>query len=99
MKILENKNLENEIKNGIYLIDFYADWCGPCKMLSQVLENIKEIDIIKVNVDKFPSLASKYKVMSIPKLVYTKDGEVIFEQTGVQTEESINEVIDKLKQK
>ena len=97
MRYLENNNLNDEIKEGLHLVDFYADWCGPCRMLSPILEEITDIDVIKVNVDKFPSIASEYKIMSIPKLCYVKDGKVIFEQVGFQEEETIREKINELK--
>ena len=65
MKYLEeNDNFEDIIKDGIYLVDFYAQWCGPCKMLSPILEGIEDkINIIKVDIDKFPLLANKYKIL------------------------------------
>ena len=60
------------------IVDFYASWCGPCKMLMPVLEEIEsEVSIIKINVDIHPDIASDYKVMSIPTLFYVKDGESV----------------------
>lgn len=56
------------------IVDFYADWCGPCKMLLPVLDEIDFTDILKVNVDTFPDIAKKFGVMSIPTLVFFKDG-------------------------
>lgn len=69
------------------LVDFYADWCGPCKMMSPVLEQISEeldgqIKIGKVNVDECPNLASNYKVMSIPNFVIFKNGEAVDQVIG-----------------
>ena len=77
MKYLEeNDNFEDLIKEGIYLVDFYAQWCGPCKMLSPILEGIEDkINIIKVDIDKFPLLANKYKILSIPTLIFFINGE------------------------
>ena len=89
MIYLEKENLNELIKEGTHLIDFYADWCGPCTMLSPILEDMTDISVIKVNVDKFPNIANEYKVMSIPKLVYVKDGKVVTEQVGLQSEEDI----------
>ena len=74
------KHLEKEedffeiIKRQTCLVDFYADWCGPCKMLMPVLDEIDFIDIIKVNVDEFPEIAKKFGIMSIPTLIFFKDG-------------------------
>lgn len=63
------------------LIDFYADWCGPCKMLAPIIEEIKNemqgfLEVIKINVDEYPEIAEQYGVRSIPTLVYVKNGEV-----------------------
>ena len=82
---------------GIYLIDFYADWCGPCKMLGQVLETIEEIDIIKINVDEEEELAKKYKVMSIPNMFIVKDGEVVKQMIGFRSKDEILEEIESVK--
>lgn len=61
------------IKNGTMIVDFYADWCGPCKMLLPVLDEIDFTDIVKVNVDELPDIAKKFGVMSIPTLVFFKN--------------------------
>ena len=94
---LEKENLNELIKEGTHLIDFYADWCGPCTMLSPILEDMTDISVIKVNVDKFPNIANEYKVMSIPKLVYVKDGKVVTEQVGLQSEEDIRSTYNSIK--
>lgn len=97
IKYLENENLEDLIKKGTVLVDFYAEWCGPCKMMEPVLESIKDkIDIIKIDVDKFHDLASEYRVMSIPDLMIFKDGEKILESVGFQSKEDLEEVINNL---
>lgn len=82
---------------GTYLIDFYADWCGPCKMLGQVLETLENIDIIKINVDENERLAKEYKVMSIPKMLIIKDGEIKSEMIGFRSKEDIEEEINNVK--
>ena len=94
---LEKENLNELIKEGTHLIDFYADWCGPCTMLSPILEDMTDVSVIKVNVDKFPNIANEYKVMSIPKLVYVKDGKVVTEQVGLQSEEDIRNTYNNIK--
>ncbi len=79
------------------LIDFYADWCGPCKMITPILEEIlgefNDLGIYKVNVDTAPELAAKYQVMSIPNLICFKNGEVHNRLIGVQTKEAILELV------
>lgn len=75
IKYLEKENDFYEmIAKGSCIVDFYADWCGPCKMLLPVLDEIDFTDIIKVNVDTFPEIAKKFGIMSIPTLVFFKDG-------------------------
>ena len=83
--------------DGLYLIDFYADWCGPCKMLGMVLEQLEDINIIKVNVDENEDLAKEYKVMSIPYLLLIKDGEVKKELIGFRSKEDLEEEITSIK--
>ncbi len=98
MKYLETKdNLEELVKEGKHLVDFYAEWCGPCKMLSPVLENLEDkIDIIKVDIDKFEELTLKYRIMSVPTLLFFVDGKKEEELIGFRTEEDLEEVIDSL---
>ena len=75
---LNQNNFHNVIANGTTLVDFYADWCGPCRMVSPIVDEIaqerNDITVCKVNVDDENSLAMKYGVMSIPTLLVFKDG-------------------------
>lgn len=82
---------------GIHLIDFYADWCGPCKMLGQVLETLEDIDIIKINVDEEEELAKKYKIMSIPNMLIIKDGEIVKQMIGFRSKDEILKEIENIK--
>lgn len=95
IKYLEKENLNEMIGNGITLVDFYADWCGPCKMLGSVLETM-DFNVIKVNTDKFPELAQKYGVMSIPTVYIYKDGKELHKFIGFKSKEEINEIINNL---
>ena len=76
---LNQNNFNNAIANGTALVDFYADWCGPCRMVSPIVDEIAEerndITVGKVNVDNENALAMKYGVMSIPTLIVFKDGQ------------------------
>ena len=76
---LNQNNFNNAIANGTALVDFYADWCGPCRIVSPIVDEIAEerrdITVGKVNVDDENSLAMKYGVMSIPTLIVFKDGQ------------------------
>lgn len=82
------------------LIDFYAEWCGPCKMMSPVLKQVKDnlgdrVTIIKIDVDKNQELASKYQVRGVPTLMLFKNGKQLWRQSGVmQKDEIINIVIN-----
>ena len=97
IKYLEKNNFNELVKEGYHLVDFYAEWCSPCKMMGPVLESIEDkIDIIKIDVDKFPYLAQEYRVMSIPDLMIFKDGEKILESVGFQSKEDLEEVISNL---
>ena len=97
MQYLEKNNLNELIKKGNYLVDFYAEWCGPCKMLMPVLEKLDDkINIIKVNIDKFDDLAQEYRIMSIPTLVFFKNGVKKEELVGFRTKEDLEKVIDSL---
>ena len=93
--IIIGKNNFEEIKQSdkAVLIDFYANWCGPCKMLSPIIDEIAEErdDIIvgKINVDSEPELAEKFGVFSIPTLVILKDGKVVHQSAGARPKAQI----------
>ncbi|MGL5042828.1 MAG: thioredoxin [Culicoidibacterales bacterium] len=89
IEIINSKDEFNaRVKEGKYLIDFYASWCGPCQMLTPVLDEISEtlenegVHIIKVDVDSAPDIASDFGVMSIPALFLVKDGENVAAMQG-----------------
>ena len=86
MKQATELNFEELTKDGLVLVDFYADWCGPCKMIAPVLEEIdseeQDLNIVKVNVDEQGVLAQRYGVMSIPTLVLFKDGQKVDQLVG-----------------
>lgn len=88
MKIINEKEFEKEIQEGTVLVDFFATWCMPCRMMSQILEEVdRELDgkgkIVKVDVDLNENLARKFGVMSIPTLVLFKDGKMVSKNVGV----------------
>ena len=98
--VLDSQNFESEITNSLspIIVDFFASWCGPCKMLSPVLEKIDEkfgenLKILKVDIDKFPELANKYNIMSVPTLIFFENGEIVRQETGFMLEEKIMEFI------
>ena len=79
-------NFSNLVSKDVVLVDFYANWCGPCKMLSPILESLASnrdgVKIVKVDVDKCESLARSYGIMSIPTLILFKDGKQIDSKMG-----------------
>ncbi len=91
IKYYNNENLDDLVKNGITIVDFYADWCGPCKMLGSVLENM-DYNIIKINTDNYGELAQKYGVMSIPTVFIYKDGKKT-KFIGFRSKEEIENII------
>lgn len=96
VKHLENENIEELVSEGIVLVDFYAEWCGPCKMLGPVLEKLEET-VIKVDVDVHNELAIKNGVMSVPTVFIYKDGELKGKFIGFRTEQEIKEILKNIK--
>ena len=87
---LKNENFQDLTKSGVVLVDFFATWCGPCKMQSAVLEELEgTVDIVKVDVDVHEDLAREYGVMSIPTLLLFKDGAVVQKKVGFTSQEEI----------
>lgn len=96
------ENFNNIITNEpLVLVDFFATWCGPCKMMHPVLEQLKEqmgdkIRILKVDVDNNEELSSQYKIMSVPTLLIFKNGSQVWRQSGAMPLNALTEVIEKL---
>ena len=96
IKYLEKENLSDCLENGITIVDFYADWCGPCKMMGTVLESMDSISIIKVNTDTHEELAREFGVMSIPTLVFFKDKQEVKKEIGFKTKEELERILKEL---
>lgn len=94
---LENSNdFEKEVQGDLVIVDFYADWCGPCQMLAPVLEQLdKEIavKIVKINTDDVPEIARMFRVMSIPTLLLFKNGKFVKRDLGYMPIERLREFI------
>lgn len=98
--VITNENFETEVLSSELpvLIDFYADWCGPCKMMAPVLEEIStEVDnikICKINIDEEQELAEQFNVASIPTFVVMKNGEAVKTQVGAMPKDALLELIN-----
>ena len=100
---LTEANFASEIKNATVpvVVDFWAEWCGPCRMLGPILEDVAKekgtaVIIAKVNVDEAPAIAAQFNVRSIPMLVFFKNGEAKDVVVGVQSKDALIKKIDAL---
>ncbi len=97
VKKVNDNELNNYLNKGIVLLDFFADWCGPCKMLSPVIEQVSnemdDVTFLKINIDENNKTANLYKVMSIPTLILFKDGKLISKSVGFLNKEELKKFI------
>ena len=99
VKIITANNFEKEVLNSekTVLLDFWASWCGPCRMVSPIVDEIAEefdnICVGKINVDEEPELANAFSVQSIPMLVVLKDGKIVNQSVGYMPKEKILELL------
>lgn len=103
-KIFNKDNFKTDVleNNGLSIVDFFATWCGPCKMLTPIIDKLAEevgdtVNIGKVDIDESPELAQEYKIMSVPTLLFIKNGEVVDTLMGVQNRAKLMEYIEKYK--
>ena len=98
MKQITEKEFDNEIKEGLVLVDFFATWCGPCRMMSMILEEIEEevkdkVKMVKVDVDENENLARRFGIMSIPTILFYVDGKMYEKHVGLWQKEALLELI------
>ena len=100
--IVTDKTFETETDQGLVLVDFWAVWCGPCRMQAPILDQLSgefdedELKIVKLDVDENPDTAQKFGIMSIPTLLFKKDGEVVKQVAGVHTKGQLKKIIAEL---
>ncbi len=97
---LTNGEFESFTKEGLVLIDFFAEWCMPCMMMSPIIEDLDEefsgkVKFGKINVDDNSEIAGKYSVQSIPHFVVFKDGNVVEEMSGAMTQQELGDILKK----
>lgn len=98
---ITDKTFHEETDKGLVLIDFWATWCGPCRMQGPILEQLGEdydedqLKIVKMDVDENPETPRSFGVMSIPTLILKKDGEVVEKVIGVHTKPQLKELVDR----
>ncbi len=94
-----DSNFSDSVKEGVTVVDFWAEWCGPCRMVGPIIEELandyeNKALIGKVNVDDNPEISMKYGIRSIPTILFLKNGEVVDKQVGVTTKKNLADKID-----
>ena len=100
VKTLSDSNFDDEIKQGVVLVDLWAEWCGPCRRLAPTVDALaSEYDgratVAKLNIDENPNTPSKYRVLGIPTLLVFKDGELADTLVGLRAKEEIASTLDR----
>lgn len=100
--VITDATFEQETSQGLVLIDFWATWCGPCRMQAPILEQLAgevhedELKILKMDVDENPNTAREFGIMSIPTLLFKKEGQVVKQVAGVHTKDQLKAIIAEL---
>lgn len=100
VKAITDQNFTEETKDGVVLIDFWATWCGPCRMQSPVVEELDDdmgdqVKFTKMDVDENPETAQNFNIMSIPTLMIKKDGQVVEQLVGYTPKENLEEILNR----
>ncbi len=98
---LTDENFETTIKEGVTMVDFWAPWCGPCRMIAPIIEELSEdfegkATIAKVNTDEEQDISVKYGIRSIPAILFFKDGEVVDQMVGAASKDAFAEKINSI---
>jgi thioredoxin 1 len=98
IKHLDDKNFSEEISSGVVLVDFYAQWCSPCRMFEPILETVADkmketASFAKVDTDQAPSTAQEYSISSVPTLILFKDGKEVDRSVGLKDEDSLEKFV------
>ena len=101
--VINENNFVEKTKEGISVVDFYADWCGPCRLLTPIMEEVGRelngvgVGVFKVNVDESPKLASEFRVSSVPLVVFLKDGKEASRLVGLRNKREYLDEVSKIK--
>lgn len=100
VKVLNSENFQTETQTWVVVVDFWAEWCGPCQQMLPILDQYSQqaaegVVVAKVNVDEAPWIAQQFKVMSIPTIIVLKDGQLVDLKVWVQSVDSLNEMVSK----
>jgi len=102
-KVVTDQTFEEEVlkAEGVSLVDFWAPWCGPCRMIGPIIEELSEeyagrVNVLKMNVDENPNTPGRYGIMGIPTLLLFKNGQLVDTMVGFQTKEALVQRIDKV---
>ncbi|WP_343101581.1 thioredoxin [Romboutsia sp. MSSM.1001216sp_RTP31141st1_G3_RTP31141_220114] len=98
-KIINSTNFEQEVNDGVVVVDFFATWCGPCKMLAPIFEQLSvemkdDAKFVKVDIDKSLEIARKYMISSVPTMMIFKDGKPVDTMVGFMSKESIKSKVE-----
>lgn len=99
LKYLNDDNFDSEVSQGVTLVDFYADWCGPCRMMEPILDELAEelqgkVKIAKLDIETSQKVTSNFNVTSIPTLILLKDGQEVQRIVGVKDKDALSEIIN-----
>ena len=99
MEILTEKNFKKKIEKGFVIVDFFANWCGPCRMMAPIFESVGQkmsgkANFVKVDVDESEDLARKFGVMSIPTVVILKDGNLVAKRVGLMQADALEQWVN-----